>query len=160
QHFNFVPRGTQIEVRLDTPVTVAKMDRGRIYSAHVSRDVFARDGDLAVPRGAHAEMIVRQVGPNQLALDLESINVEGRRYAMDASGPQFNMNHNEYNSGAGLLGDIIGAISGGNVEYQGDRINVPAGSEITFQLRQPLRVVDWNDEGYENNGYHYHYERN
>jgi hypothetical protein len=46
--------GTEIAVRTDQPVEL-HWDRGRIYPAHVARDVVARDGDVAIPRGASAE---------------------------------------------------------------------------------------------------------
>lgn len=154
-----VPPGTQIMVRPDTDVTVAKWDRGRIYPAHVSRDVYARDGDVAIPAGSPAEVIVREVGPDQMMLDLESITVNGRRYVMDATGPQFNTD--AYRNGGGLVGTIVGAIagsSGGDVEYQGGRIHVPAGAMLTFQLQAPLHMVGWQDPGYNQRGEHYHHE--
>src|SRR5690348_9629500 len=72
---DFVPRGTEIRVHTQGPITVAKWDRGRIYSAVVERDVLNRDGKVLIPRGANCEMIIRQVAPQQLTLDLESITV-------------------------------------------------------------------------------------
>jgi hypothetical protein len=156
-----IPPGTDIQVRTDNPITVSRWDRGRVYPAYVDHDVFNRDGDLAIPRGANCELMVRQVGPDQLALDLESVTVNGRRYVMDTSGPQFNMNRDQYNNGAGLVGNIIGAIAGAagaDVEYRGDRVRVPAGADLTFQLREPLHVVNWGDPGYMHEGYHYHHE--
>lgn len=152
-----IPPGTQLEVRPDGPVTVSKWDRGRIFTAHVARNVFARDGDVAIPEGSYAEMIVRQVGPDQMMLDLESVTVNGHRYVMDATGPEFNTD--AYHNGGGLVGSIVGAIAGatgGAVEYQGQRINVPAGAMLKFQLQAPLHVVGWEDPGYTNNGNHYH----
>src|SRR5579884_1452417 len=74
--------GTEIAVRPDAPIHVTSWDRGRIYPAHVARDVVARDGDVAIPRGASAELIVRQTGPDEFALDLESVTVNGQRYAL------------------------------------------------------------------------------
>src|ERR1700693_224316 len=70
-------------VRTDQPIDLHTWDRGRIYPVRIARDVVARDGDVAVPRGAPVELIVRQTGPNELALDLESVTVNGTRYAMD-----------------------------------------------------------------------------
>jgi hypothetical protein len=157
---DFVPPGTQIQVQTDGPINVARWDRGRVYPGHVTADVFATDGRLALPRGSYCEMIVRQVSPGQLALDLESITAHGRRYVMDATGPQFNMNQAQYNNGAGIVGNIIGALSGRNVQYQGDHIHVPGGTVLTFQLQQPLHVVEWGDEGYYQNGEHYHPDEN
>jgi hypothetical protein len=150
QHGEFIPPGTQIQVRADNPITVARFDRGRVYTAYVERNVYSRDGDLVIPRGAPCELTVRQVGPGQLALDLQSIDVHGRRYVMDASGPEYNVDR-ERNNDSGNIGNIIGAIAGAagaNVQYQGDRIEVPAGSELTFQTQRPLRVFD-HDSGYD-----------
>jgi hypothetical protein len=159
---DFIPPGSRIQVRNDGPVTVARWDRGRIYSGHVDSDVYSNDGDLAIPRGAQAELIVRQIGDGQLALDLESITVNGRRYVLDATGPQFNMDQQQYDQGAGIVGSILGAIAGNgsHVQYEGDQIRVPARSEITFQLQQPLRVANWGDGGYYRHNYHYHQDQN
>ena len=149
--------GTEVAVRTDQPIELHTWDRGRIYPARVARDVVARDGDVAIPRGASAELIVRQTGPNEMALDLESVTVNGRRYAMDTSGPEFRTNQ-DYDNGAGLLGNIVGELSGGRVqvETRGNEIRVPEGSMIRFQLREPLHVVGWGDPGYMQQQYHYH----
>jgi len=153
--------GTEIRVSPDVTVDVSRWDRGRIYPAHVERDVMARDGDVAIPHGASAELIVRQTGPGQFVLDLESITVNGNRYAVDTSSPQFNMPQNEYNNGSGVVGAIIGAIAGANgmeVETHGDHVDVPAGAVLRFNLREPLHVVGWSDPGYQRGEYHYHHE--
>lgn len=153
--------GTQIPVRPDGPVDVSHWDRGRIYPAHVARDVFARDGDVAIHRGAPAELIVRQIGPGQYTLDLESVTVNGRRYAMDATGPEFNAHRGDYDNGNGLVGSIIGAIAGANgeqVEPRGGHIMVPADALLTFQLQVPLHMVGWGDPGYRNGESHYHHD--
>ncbi len=72
--------GSEIQVRADTPFTVSMWDRNRVYSGYVARDVYGHDGDLAVPRGSQAEFTVRQIGPDQVALNVESITVNGNRY--------------------------------------------------------------------------------
>jgi len=144
--------GTQIQVRADNPISVSKWDRGRIYRARVDRDVIARDGDVAIPAGTYAELIVRQLGPDRLALDLESVTVKGQRYVLDTSGPRFNTA--EYQNGAGLVGSIIGAIAG--VQAEGGQIQIPGGSVLTFNLRAPLHIVGWQDPGYDRDGNHYH----
>ena len=63
-----VPAGTQIQVRPDSEIKVSKWDRGRIYTGHVERDVRAADGDVTIPRGSNVELIVRQVGPERMAI--------------------------------------------------------------------------------------------
>lgn len=154
--------GTTIQVRADSPIDVSRWDRGRIYPAHVAEDVFARDGDLAIRRGANAELIVRQIGPGQFTMDLESITTKGQRYALDTSGPQYNMPASTYESGNGIVGAIVGAIAGASgeaVEPRGSEIRLPAGSLITFRLEEPLHVVGWQDPGYMRGEYHYHRDR-
>lgn len=151
--------GTEIAVRTNSPIHVDRWDRGRIYTGHVARDVAARDGDIAIPAGSPVELIVREIGPQQMTVDIESITVNGHRYAMDTAGPDFNTQ--SYNSGNGVVGAIIGAISGATgtqVETQGSEIRIPPDSVLRFQLQQPLRVVNWGDPGYEQGGYHYHHE--
>lgn len=155
----YVPPGSEIQVRPDTPIDVSHWDRGRIYPAHVSRDVVARDGDLVIPRGSYAELIVRQIGEARYALDLESVTVNNQRYVVDTSGPQYSMPRADYDSGNGVVGAIVGAITGatgGNVEANGGEIRIPEGSMVTFRLNEPLHVVNWGDPGYENGGVHYH----
>jgi hypothetical protein len=153
-HADTVPAGTQIQVRPDSEIQVSKWDQGRIYRGHVARDVTARDGDLAIPRGSDVELIVRQRGPERMSIDIESVTVNGRRYVLDSSGPQFHTP--EYENGGGLVGAIVGAVSG--VRSEGGEILVPAESVLTFQTRAPLHVVDWQDPGYEREGRHYHRE--
>lgn len=153
--------GTEIAVRPDGPINVNHWDKGRIYPAHVARDVMARDGDVAIPRGSYAELIVRQTGPDEYTLDLESITVNNQRYAMDTAGPQYNMPRDSYNNGGGLVGAIAGAIEGANgeqVETHGNNIQIPEGAVIRFNLQEPLHVVGWGDPGYRDGEYHYHHE--
>jgi hypothetical protein len=150
--------GTQIRVRTDQPIEMHTWDRGRVYPARVIGDIYARDGDLAIPRGSYAELIVRRIGPDEMALDLESVTVKGQRYVMDTTGPQYNMPNDQYQNGGGLLGSIVGAISGGHasVATRGNEIRVPAGAMITFQLQEPLHLAGWSDPGYDRDRDHYH----
>jgi hypothetical protein len=144
--------GTQIQVRPDAEIRVDKWDRGRIYYGHVARDVTARNGVIAIPRGSNVELIIRQRGPNRLAIDIESVTVNGRRYVMDSSGPQFRTR--DYENGAGLVGSIVGAVTG--VTTDGNSIVVPRDSVLSFQTQAPLHIVDWPDPGYERDRCHYH----
>ena len=150
--------GTEIQVRPDNAVDVSHWDRGRIYPAHVARDVHSRDGDVAIPRGSYAELIVRRTGPDQYSLDLESVTVGNQRYVIDTTGPQYNM-PNPDRGGNNVVGSIIGAIAQANgqgMETRGAEIRVPAGSMINFQLQSPLHTAGWTDPGYNRGDYHYH----
>src|SRR5688572_11898891 len=70
-----IPNGTTIPVRTDDEINVTKTD-GRIYTGGVAEDVKDTRGDVALPRGTPVELIVRMVGPQEYALDLESVNRE------------------------------------------------------------------------------------
>ncbi len=45
---------------------------------------------MAIRAGAYTELIGRQTGRDIDTLDLESVNVNGQRYAVDISEPAFN----------------------------------------------------------------------
>lgn len=176
--------GTQITVRTDENINLAKWDRGRIYPATVDRDVFAADGNRIIPRGSPAELIVRQVGPHDMALDLESVVIGGRRYVINAAGEAYNTHERpgvggnertgKFVGGGAIIGSIIGAIAGGGkgaaigaaagaasgagaqMATRGREIHVPVESRLTFRLEQPLYVREGPDSGYMRDGHHYH----
>ena len=176
--------GTEITVRSNESINVDRWDRGRIYPATVDRDVFASNGNLIIPRGSPAELIVRQVGPHDMAVDLESIAINGQRYVINAPGEAYNthgrpgVGSNErtgrFVGGGAIIGGIIGAIAGGGkgaaigaaagaasgagaqMATRGHEIHVPVESLLTFRLDQPLYVSREPDRGYMRDGRHYH----
>jgi hypothetical protein len=75
--------GTSIPVRTNEAIDVERRDN-RVYNGIVDQEVRGDNGHIAIPRGSNAELIVR-VGPNNdLILDLESVVVNGQRYAIKA----------------------------------------------------------------------------
>jgi YMGG-like Gly-zipper len=118
--------GTSIEVRTSQPVDQSTMD-GRVFTGVVDQDVKDTNGRLAIPRGATTELVVRTGPNNELYLDLDSISVNGQRYAVDAtrqpvakggidvknSGIGNNSETVKNVGGGALLGTVIGAIVGG-----------------------------------------------
>jgi len=174
--------GTMITVRTNETINANQSD-GRIFSGVVDQDVLNRNGSIAIPRGSPAELIVRKVSNNDVAVDLDSVMVNGERYGVETDenvvssdrkeGLGVNKRTGEYVGGGAVLGAIIGAIAGGGkgaaigagagaatgagvqVLTRGKRVDVPAESLLTFQLSEPLRagVVD---RGYTQNGVHYH----
>jgi hypothetical protein len=175
-----IERGTRIEVRTDQAIDVRTADNGRIYTGTIASDVVDTNGRVSVPRGARAELIVRRVGDNELSIDLDGINVEGRHYAVEAApanqtqrqGIGQNKRTGEYVGGGALLGGIIGALAGGGKGAaigaiaggaagagtqgltRGHEVHVPAESVITFRHEEPLDV--YPDRGEDRDGYHYH----
>ena len=173
--------GTEITVRTNQKIDADRRDN-RVYNAF-DRDVFGADGRVAIPRGSPVELIVREAPDRDLILDLESVNVNGNRYAIAAGserieahrGPGVGENRStaEHVGGGAVLGAIIGAIAGGGkgaaigagagaaagageqMITRGRSVNVPAESLITFRMQQPL-VVGVPDYGVNRDGVHYH----
>jgi hypothetical protein len=180
-----LPAGTTVEIRTNEGIDLRDASDGRIFSGSVARDVFDQNGNLAIPAGAHAELIVRNVGRDERAVDLEAIDVNGRRYVIEAStrvgqrqGLGENKRTGEFVGGGALLGTIVGAIAGGGkgaaigaaagaaagagsqVATRGHSVWVPAESILRFRLNQPLVVANGPDNGYMRDGRHYHNDYN
>jgi hypothetical protein len=139
--------GTTIPVRTNQPIDVERSDN-RVYYGIVDRDVRGDNGRIAIPRGANAELMVRVAPDNDLILDLESVVVNGQRYAI-RSDP----NRVESQRDNSLVGAIVGAVSGG--EVRGRAVRIPRDSVVTFRLDRPL-VLGVQDRGVDRDGNHYH----
>lgn len=180
-----LPTGTQIRVRTLDPIDTRVPSDRRIYNGTIADDVIGNDGRVVIPRGANAEMMVSNVGSREVAVDLESVTVDGRRYMVSAEdytrtrrqGIGENGRTAKYVGGGALLGTILGAVAGGGkgaaigalaggaagagtqVLTRGDRVRIPSESVLTFRLDQPLalgRAPYDRDRGSMRNGYHYH----
>jgi hypothetical protein len=175
--------GTTIHVRTIDNINTKDAD-GQVFPGVVDEDVMGRNGRIVIPRGSDVELVVRKVSNNNdVALDLDSIMVNGERYSVEADpsvlesegkeGLGANKRTGKYVGGGAVLGAIIGGIAGGGkgaaigagagaaagagtqVLTRGKSVKVPAESLLTFRLTEPLRagIVD---NGYRRNGVHYH----
>jgi hypothetical protein len=165
-----VPAGTELTVRTNEAIHSDTATSGRIYSATMEYDVIDRYGDVVIPRGSEAQLVVRDisgggaVGSRELALDLQSVTVDGATYfvstedlersAREGLGP--NRRTAEMVGGVAALGTLLGAIAGGGkgaaigalagaaagagvqVLTRGKTVRVPAETTLTFWLDQPL----------------------
>jgi hypothetical protein len=174
-----IDAGTTIQVRTNDHITTDTAN-GQVYTAVVDKDVMGTNGRVAIPKGSNVELIARKTSNNELALDLDSITVNGRRYGVAADenvkagkeGLGANKRTGEYVGGGAALGAIIGAIAGGGkgaaigagagaaagagvqVLTRGKNIDVPAESLLTYRLSQPLRA-GYAGTGYYRNGTNY-----
>ena len=139
--------GIQIPVRTNQPIDVNRTDN-RVFSATVDADIRGDNGRIAIPRGSNAELIVRVARDNDLVLDLESVVVNGQRYAI-----RTDPNHVEHERDNSLVGAIVGAVSGG--QATGQAVRIPRGAVVTFRLERPFDV-GVADRGVDRDGYHYH----
>jgi hypothetical protein len=184
-HAETIPAGTVIPVRTNDVIDARDTDRGRVYSGAVSRDVLDQDNNVAIPRAADVELMVRDIGHHTLALDLDAIVVNGKRYSVatydvtrsgdEKDGVGANSRTGKFVGGGALFGTILGAVAGGGkgagigalaggaagavgqMATRGRRVRVPAESVLTFQLSQPLELA--LDPGFTRDGQHYHPQR-
>jgi hypothetical protein len=182
QSLRTIDAGTTITVRTNEEIQGSNSD-GRVFSGVVDQDVLNRGGNVAIPRGAEVELLVRNIAKNQVALDLESVTVNGQRYGIQsedsvasnqrADGLGANRRTGKFVGGGAAIGAIIGAIAGGGkgaaigggigaaagagtqVLTRGTSVNVPAESLVTFRLQQPLQTGA-AESGYSRYGQHYH----
>src|SRR5436190_21694553 len=73
--------GAVIPVRTREVIDVERRDN-RVYNGIVDQDVRDNNGRLAIARGVNVELIVRTDRNNDLIIDLESVVVNGQRYAV------------------------------------------------------------------------------
>jgi hypothetical protein len=147
RRFTELVPGTSITVRPTEVIDVERKDN-RVYTAIVDRDVKGGNGQLAIPRGSTAELIVRVVRDNDLILDLESVTVNGQRYAIKTD-----INRVESDRDDSLVGSIVGAINGGQV--RGRSVRIPRDTALSFRLDRPLDI-GVADRGVMREGRHYH----
>jgi hypothetical protein len=122
-----LPVGTQIMIRTDETIDSGKAADGQVYAAEVARDVQDAVGDLVIPRGSNAKIVVRSAtkggrirGQGDLVLDLRSVSIDGREYLLDTedfvergqAGVGKNKRTGEFVAGGAIVGTIIGAIAG------------------------------------------------
>lgn len=171
---NVLPAGTELSVRTNETIDSGKATEGQTFDAQVTRDMHDAEGDLVIPRGSDATIVIKSAtkggrfkGASDLVLDLTSVSIDGRRYAIDATdiekkgkaGVGANRRTATYAGSGAALGAIIGAIAGGGkgaaigagagagagvlteVITKGGSIKVPAETVLTFKLDQPLRVT-------------------
>jgi hypothetical protein len=177
-----IDTGTSISVRTNEAINVKNSD-GRVFTGVVDQDVTDSSGAVAIPRGSNAELIVKQISNKELTLDLESVTVNGQRYAVTADARQMssgardgigkNNRTGEFVGGGAALGAIIGAIAGGGkgaaigaaagagagagtqILTRGKAVKLPPESLVTFRLQQPI-AMGTVDRGFTRNGRHYH----
>jgi hypothetical protein len=163
-----IPSGTDILVRVNEAIDSRRADEGRIYDATVDQDILDENGGIAAPKGTRAELLVREVEPGKdLVLDLQSLDIDGRRYMVNADdvdtkqqrkGIGKNARTVKLVGGGSIFGTIVGALAGGGkgaaigavsgaagggllqTLTRGKSVEVPVESVLTFRLERPLHL--------------------
>lgn len=168
-----IPAGTNIVVRSNEAIDSTSASEGQTFPASVSQDIVDTAGNVVVPRGSEAELVVRNAnsggttGSPDLVLDLQSLKVGNQRYLVSSTpvtetnnqGLGKNKRTAEMVGGGALLGTLIGAVAGGGkgaaigavagaaagagaqVLTRGKEVKVPAETQLTFSLQQPIKLV-------------------
>jgi hypothetical protein len=139
--------GTVIPIRINESIDVERKDN-RVYTGIVDQNVRGENGRTAIPRGATAELIVRVAHDNDLILDLESVAVNGQRFAI-----RTDPNRVESERDNSLVGAIVGAVKGGQI--RGRAVRIPRDTVVSFRLERPLEM-GVADRGVTRDKYHYH----
>jgi hypothetical protein len=120
--------GTEISVRNEETIDSSKAVEGQTFPAEVTQDVLDAAGNVVIPRGSNAQVVIRSAskggrfrGTSDLVMDLASVSIDGRKYELSTadlaerghSGIGANRRTGEFTGGGAAIGAIIGAIAGG-----------------------------------------------
>lgn len=121
-----IPAGTEIAVLTNQAIDSKDANEGQTYPADVAEDVKNDAGQVVIPKGSPAELVIRKVSSggvtsnSDLTLDLQSVKVGDRRYVVNTAdleqqgtgGIGMNKRTGEMVGGGAALGTLIGAIAG------------------------------------------------
>ena len=125
---NELPVGAEVSVRTNEPIDSSTAAEGQTFDAQVTRTIKDSDGDVVIPKGAPARIIIKSAtkggkfrGQSDLVLDLQSVVINGRSHQIETAdlaqkgkaGVGANTRTAEHVGGGAALGAIIGAIAGG-----------------------------------------------
>ena len=122
-----IPEGTNIVIRTEDSIRSGQESSGQLYPVTVEQDVYGSSGNVAIPAGTSAKLVVSNVRSGgavhspELVLDLYSVDVHGEQYRVDTSsvtesnksGLGANRRTAEYAGGGAGVGALLGAVFGG-----------------------------------------------
>jgi hypothetical protein len=159
--------GTELVVRNNEAIEAATASDGKTYSAVFAEDVRDTNGDIAIPKGSSADLVVRKSDSGML-LNLEQVRVNGQTYRVNVSDVERRGNRREgigknkrtaeMTGGGAVLGTVLGAIAGGGkgaaigaiaggvaggaaqTITRGKDAKVPPETLLRFRLTDPVRL--------------------
>lgn len=135
-----LPVGSEISVRTNETIDSGIATEGQRFDAEVTRDAKDANGDVVIPRGSRADVVIKSAskggrfrGASDLILDLQAVFIDGKAYTIESaditqkgkSGVGVNKRTGVFTGGGAALGAIIGAIAGGG---KGAAIGAGAGA--------------------------------
>jgi hypothetical protein len=86
-----IPIGTDLPIRTNETIDSTKSYDGQTYSASINGDIQDAAGQVAIPAGSSAQLIVRKISPGgfmhspELVLDLYSVSIGMKQYQVVSS---------------------------------------------------------------------------
>jgi hypothetical protein len=122
-----IPEGTDITVLTSDSIRSGQDSSGQLYPATIQQDVYGSTGNVAIPAGTRAKLVVRNVTSGgavhspELVLDLYSVDIHDEQYRVDSSsvtesnrsGLGANRRTAEFSGGGAGIGALMGAVFGG-----------------------------------------------
>jgi hypothetical protein len=165
-----IPPGTQLVIRTLDDINVASIDQTRDYDAQIDQEVRSSDGRVLIPQRSPVKLSVFSSGNNNLELGVRSVTINGQNYMVNTNtekrtqreGLGKNKRTATMVGGGALLGTLVGAIAGGGkgavigaavgaaggaatqVLTRGKEVRVPAESQLTFRLDDPIYLQGYN----------------
>lgn len=140
-----IDAGTTLTVRTTEGIDVDRRD-DRVYRGVIDQDVRGENGRMAIPRGAPVELIVRTTPDNDLIIDVDSVMVNGQRFAIRTDPNRQESQHD-------LVGSIVGAVTGN--EVRGRAVHIHSDTVLNFRIDRPMDM-GMSDRGQDRDGMHYH----
>lgn len=135
--------GTNIPVRNNEAIDLQKSG-GQAFSGAVYQDVLDEKGNVAIPKGSYAKLIVKGSSDEYLAVDLESVEVNGLRYPVTTVADPTDGEQKRGLETAARTGDVVDgaklvhAIA--QILTRGRAVQIPAESFLTFRLERSLEI--------------------
>jgi hypothetical protein len=149
-----VPAGTPVTVRTNDTVKIENAQIGDTCRATVAYDVRAND-EVAIPAGARATISMVQVERgDELGMRLKSIDINGRSKPVKSDFARVEGDKDGMGMlGKAAIGAALGGIAGGGTGAAagaaggvglgalfGPDKEVPSGTSLTFDLREPVNI--------------------
>jgi hypothetical protein len=172
---NEIPAGTNLVIRTDNEINAEaqNVSSTQSYSGEVVREVVNQNGQVLIPRNSRVNLGVFKTAENQVQLGVQSVEINGQTYQVNTEdqsrGQREGLGRNRRTAvmvgGGAVLGTLVGAIAGGakgavagaaigaaggaatQVLTRGDKVNIPAESELTFRLDDPIFLQGPNTLG-------------
>jgi hypothetical protein len=170
---HIIPAGSTVSVRNSDTISANSAVDGQTFPGVVTQDVIGTDGQVAIPRGSDATLVIRGAtdqgkmkGQSELAIDVASVRVHGKRYNLDThdlvekgkEGVGANKRTGIFTGGGAVLGTVIGAVAGGGkgaaigaasgaaaglgtqALTRGKAVSIPAETVLSFKLDSPVHI--------------------